>query len=372
MRSIGGLLYFCSMTKHVLIGLILLLGGLLACNNKEEKTGDEESKPTIKKIEEDSTILSDSALKLINKRIVADPNNPELYEERSAHNFQAGRVEEAIKDINMAIDIDSSNADYYFTKGYYYHLTLKLKEAEAAFLLCLKRDENYVDAHVFLAKIYQALARPTDVDKFNYDKAREHINKGLEIDVNRHDLYYLRGMIYEELGDSGAALSSFKTATEVNPDYFDAYVKLGLMYSIKQNPKAEFAFKTALELKPERKEVIFALARFYQDVGKYDLAEQNYKHVVEIDSFYSVAYLNLGYMYMEYDTAYTKAIEYLHRAIFFNVGQYMPMAYTNLAIAYEKTKKFAKARKYYQEAIKYDGDYLPALQGLDALDRKGL
>ncbi len=344
-----------------------------ACSDKKDKSeGNADMAATQELASDSAEFKKDTKLDEINDAIVADPKNPEHYHDRAYYYFHNKEFDMAIRDVKKCIEMEPNSAKYYFSKGFMFHAALKLKEAETAFQQCLERDPEYVDAHFFLAKIYQALASPQDVDKFNYTKAREAINEALKIDETRADLYFLRGTIYEELGDSGAALGSYKTAIELDPDFYDSFVRMGLLYASKGNPKAEVSYKSALTIQPNSTESLFGLAKYYQDIGEYDLAEMNYKRVIEVDSFYAIAYLNLGYMYMTFDTAYSKALEYLHKAIYFNSGSFLPLTYFNAGVAYELQEKYGRARKYYNAALTKDENYRPAIDALDDLDRRGL
>ncbi len=352
---------------------VLCLVLVSACSDKKEASDQNKEMEDTKKLASDSSeFKQDAKLDEINDAIVADPKDPENYHDRAYYYFHNKDFDLAIRDVKKCIEMDPTSAKYYFSKGFMFHAALKLNEAETAFRQCLERDPEYVDAHYFLAKIYQALASPQDADKFNYTKAREEINEALKIDETRADLYFLRGTIYEELGDSAGALGSYKTAVELDPDFYDSFIRMGLLYASNGHAKAEISYESALAIQPNSTEALFGLAKYYQDVRKFDLAEANYKRVIEIDSFYSIAYLNLGYMYMTYDTAYTKALEYLHRAIYFNTGAFLPLTYFNAGVAYELQEKYARARKYYNAALKKDENYKPALEALDDLDRKGL
>lgn len=355
-----------------LLILSVIFLGLVSCGNNEEGAENPTQKDTSELASDTSVVSDDERLKELNDLIVEDPKNANHYHERAYYYFHKGDVESALFDVKKAIELDSDVAAYYFTKGLFFHSQLRLAEARTAFEQCLVLDEEYQDAYLYMAKIYLALARPTDKDKMNYKNALDNLNKLIEIDPLSAPAYFWRGVAFEELGDSGVAVSNFKTAIETDPNYYDAFVRLGLLYAAAGNDKAESSYKSALSIKPNSTEALFALARYYQDVKRFDEAEAHYKKVVEVDSMYSLAYLNLGYMYMTYDTAYDKAIEYLHRAVYFNPGVYLPMTYYNIGLAFELKGNFKKARCYYENAVEQDNNYLPAAQALDALDRRGV
>lgn len=354
-----------------------------ACNS-ESSEAEKPQGPSTEDLIEQPNISNnpDSILAIINDKLVESPNDASLYQERAYHLFHTFKarkqdttdkdiIEEPIRDIKHAIELDPNNPDYYFSKGYFFHAALMLDEAETAFKQAIEIDPKHQESYYFLAKIYLVLAHPSDRDKFNYDKAREMLNESLKINENHVESYFLRGLIYKELGDSGAALNSFKTVTDINPKHYNAFMQQGMLYASKGNPKAEVVFKQAIEIKPNSTEAHFALARFQQTTGKFEKAEQNYLKTVEIDSMYSIAYLNLGYMYMTNDTAYTKALEYLHKAVYFNPGSYLAMTYYNIALVHELKGDKERAKTYYKQTLEVDNEYIDAAKALDRLERGG-
>ena len=313
-----------------IVGLICAVLVMTACGGEEEEANAPAKSESARKLMADSTNLSVGRLDELNDMIVEDPDNANLYHERAYYYFHQKDIDNAMADIKKAIEMEPKSSTYYFSKGYFFHAMLQLEEAKTAFLQSIELDDQNEDAHLFLAKIYMALARPNDRDKMNYDNASLELRKVIEINEFNSEAYFWRGVIYEEVGDTGVAVSNYKTAIETNPEYYDAFIRLGMLYAMDDNPKAEATFQSAIDIRPNSTEAHFALAKYYQDHMKLDEAEAAYNTVIQIDSLYSIAYLNLGYMYMTYDTLYDKAIEYLHRAVYFNPGGFLPMTYHNI------------------------------------------
>jgi tetratricopeptide (TPR) repeat protein len=356
--------------NRLFIGIILL-ATIFSCGSESDSSPAPATGPSASALQNDSSKLRTSSIDKINEEIVNDPKNASLYHERAYANFYQGNVDEAISDVKVAIELDGDNADYYFTKGYFFHSQLMLSEAKTAFQQALERDFQHKQAHFFLAKIYTTLARPNDKYKDNYKKAFDELSEVIKIDPSFHQAYFWRGQLYQELADSGSALRSFKTAAEIYPDYYDAYIRIGLLYAAARNPKAEDAYKTALEIRPNSTEASFNLAVYYQNNERFDDAENYYNQTIQKDSLHAISYHNLGYMYTTFDTSYTKAQEYLHRALFYNSGQYLPDTYVLIGETYIKQGRCEMAREPFQNALKYRENYSPAIAGLNKLDQMG-
>lgn len=68
-----------------------------------------------------------------------------------------------------------------------------------------------------------------------YDKAEEALDKAIKYDKNNYEAYYHRGCVKFNQGRYQDAIADFEKATELKPDYADAYFNTGRIYYILQN-----------------------------------------------------------------------------------------------------------------------------------------
>src|SRR5690606_20198646 len=92
----------------------------------------------------------------------------------------------------------------------------------------------------------------------NFAKADYYISSSLRIDPYSPDPYFTRGLIYRSdyyiTGREESwkiAVSSFQTAIEQEPDYYEAYVELGVMHAEKGDSIALEYYNSALDIYPE-------------------------------------------------------------------------------------------------------------------------
>ena len=123
--------------------------------------------------------------------------------------FRLGKIEESLKDLNEAIELDSSESMAYIFKGKCY----------------ASRKEWY--------------------------KAMESLNIGLSLDSI--DLgYHERGFVNEKLGRIDAAIQDYQTAISLYPERFESYVGLGQIEIKRDDVKSACKyFKKAKELKKD-------------------------------------------------------------------------------------------------------------------------
>lgn len=68
-----------------------------------------------------------------------------------------------------------------------------------------------------------------------YEKAEEALTKAIKYDKGNYEAYYLRGCARINAQKYDEALKDFAKATELKPDYADAYFNMGRTYFILQD-----------------------------------------------------------------------------------------------------------------------------------------
>ena len=254
----------------------------------------------------------DSTLAAINQRIAADPNNFKNYLDRAKYYTSQGLFDNAFQDIARAVTADSTKAEIFLVKGDLYWKRQQIKEAYNEYARCIELDANNTDCLLNKAGI--------DIAYRNYDQARDQINNALKINEFLPYAYYLRGRMYKELRDTNMAASSYKTAIEVDPNYYDAYIEVGLLYAEQKNDLAKEYYNSAIAIKPASIEAWYNKAMFLQETGfkdkkRYNEAFACYDSILKIDKNFVASQFNKGYIFLEYKQQYDSAAFYFTRAI---------------------------------------------------------
>lgn len=94
------------------------------------------------------------------------------------------------------------------------------------------------------------------------------------------EAYGMLGFCYDRSGQRSQAISSYRQAIALNPDYFWPYYDLGVIYySQAQYAKAEEYFRQAIEQSPVKSLLLLSRSKVYNDVrlskkdGEYDFLE---------------------------------------------------------------------------------------------------
>ncbi|MEN9640376.1 MAG: hypothetical protein RLZZ262_2245, partial [Bacteroidota bacterium] len=224
---------------------------------------------------------------------------------------------------------------------------------------CLRYDGNNTDCMLKKAGI--------DIAKRQYDEARNLINGALKINEYLPFAYYLRGRMYKETGDTTLAYSSYKTAIDVDPTYYDAYIEIGLIYSKEKNDLAQEYFSSAIDIKPNSVEAYYAKAMFLQETGfrdanRYNLAFACYDSILKIEPKFFAAHFNKGFVHLEYLQNYQQGIDEFNQAIAAFPGYYQ--AYYNRGLCYESLGLKQSAEADYRAALQIVPTYTEAALAL--------
>ncbi|MDF1695456.1 MAG: tetratricopeptide repeat protein [Saprospiraceae bacterium] len=218
----------------------------------------------------------------------------------------------------------------------------KFEEAKTAFLDAIHHNPNFAEAFSNLSHVF---AREGD-----FDKAEEYGAKAHELNSESHELnwllaregkrmteklkkhpiptlFYKRGLLFDFQGFFDKAKEDYKKAVEIDPDFFDAYKKLGDVY---------------LKL------------------GMIEEAVQSYDEVSDRVHDYKFDEENFLFMVKKWEH-FIKKIELNPRAA--------DCAQLATFFVSQKTEPtLQKARKYFKKALELDPNHLVANEGLQEVE----
>ncbi len=286
----------------------------------------------------------------INLQLMGAPNDPAGYGARASWKLEHGDAKGSIADWDLALKADSNYAQAYEMQAEVLYQLQQFEPCLNKLNECLQRLPD--DVPCLLRRAEFAIHLNQFEDGFQW------LNRALRINPQLHEAYWMKGKIYEATGANEKALSSYQTAVEVNPSFFDGYITLGVFLAKQQDPLAEEFYRSAAELRPGSIEPLYNLAVFLQDSGRFDDALALYREILAIDPYNATASFNQGFIHLEYLQAYDSAAHWFGEAIV--RLPYYHQAFYNRGLALESMGQADAALADYSEALRFKPDYTAA------------
>ncbi len=327
--------------------IVLFVGIVLfaACGNKKTNINDK-------------NIAAE--LLTLNQKIESSPNDVELLNQRANYYIKHNEIDLALNDVSKAIKLDSTKSELYITLSDVFFAGGKFSNCRDAISKAILRDPSDMNAYVKLAEL--------SLYYKDYEETLKNIDKALEIDRINPKAYFIRGFAHMEKGDTTRAIKNFMEATMQDPNYYDAYIELGLIYAHRHQKLAVDFYQNALKARPNSIEALYNLGMYYQENNEYDKAIVQYTTLLQFEPKNKLAPFNIGFIYLEHLSNYPKAVKYFTDAIRSD-STYVDAIY-NRGLSYERMKDMKSARSDYSKALRINSEYEMAIAGMNRLDDK--
>jgi tetratricopeptide (TPR) repeat protein len=356
------------MRKLLFTGLPLLLF-LLFFNSCKQCNKPKEQPGVVK-----SDSLKSPAIDALTAQIKKDSINPFLYYKRAQMYEVQGDLKSATTDMFLALSIDSLRPEFYMYAAELFKKSGEPKRGIALLNKAIITDSTNVNFYVKAAE----LAYIDTTMKGNYKLALAYLNAAIDKDKHNPDIYFFKGTVFKEMGDTGRAISSFQTATELNPKYYNAYVQIGLLLQNKNDKNAEKYFDNAIRVSDKPEDALYAKANILKEQGvalydankmdasfeKLNAAINNFKKVIELDHRNVEAYMGIGFSYYQMDSL-QQAYEYYGLAA--KIEPTYAGAYFSKGLCAEDLGKTKEAIMLYQNCLNIDPDFKRAQEHLKKL-----
>ncbi|MFH1937719.1 MAG: tetratricopeptide repeat protein, partial [Bacteroidota bacterium] len=207
--------------RNGFLSVVLLLAVLFSGCGPAQPTSDDRSSA-------DSAQLY---LTELNKAISENDQNPDLYNKRAQLFLLEREFDKALKDINRAISLNDKNPEYYLTLSDIQLLMGQTDNCMTALNRASALNPNDQEARLKLAKLYLIL--------HNYAATHRVINELITRDEYNPQAYFLRAIASLETGDTARAVGDLMKAVDQDQQYYDAYMQLGELFSLRKDPLAE-------------------------------------------------------------------------------------------------------------------------------------
>jgi tetratricopeptide (TPR) repeat protein len=147
-------------------------------------------------------------------------------------------------------------------------------QAEKDYREILKQNPRYPGIHFRLARLL--LSRPNPGPDFQ-EEAKKELQQELTIDPSNAGAEYVSGELARQIQDFADAVRHFTRATELDGNFADAWLGLGMsLLSEKEYAPALAPLKSAVRLEPGNPAGHYALATAYARTGNKEAAEREF------------------------------------------------------------------------------------------------
>ncbi len=288
------------------------------------------------------------------------PKKAENYYARANYYYLNKEIEKGLADIQTAIKLQPDSSKYYVTLSDLYFAQHETDLTEEALLKAISKDEDNNEARLKLAEL-QFYTR-------QYDDCGKTIDAAVQRQPHNPKAYLVKAFMLKDLKDTVGYLRMLQLVIDQDPNEVKAYSELGYFYQQQNDPIAISYYQNGLKVDPKNVELHYNLGKMFQDMDKFEEAEQEYKTAIGIDSAHIPSLNNLGYLYLDDSfKKYDEAVKLFTQVL--QVNPQFVYAVCNRGVAYEYLGNYVAARKDYEEALKLSTNFEPAIKGLNRLDK---
>ena len=286
--------------------------------------------------------------------LVLYPDSVPLLIERGNKLFTAYEYELALNDAAKAFRLDSMNL-----KGRLLYAEVlnnrenrtveEVQTAQRHYKIIVKKEAKNLRALVGLAATYAF--------QQDFEKTFQYVNEALRINPRYRDAYVLKGSTYRQLGNMKLAISSYETAIQQDPEFFEAYFLLGQIYQADNNPICVEYFATALDLRPDILEVKYQLAYSKQMHGQLEAAKSLYREMATdtVDFYVARGLFHQGYI-KQFEENEIDSAMYFYKSAIITEPRYVE-AWHNLGLCHLSKGDKTNALKSFASALKFNPDF---------------
>ena len=266
----------------------------------------------------------------------------------------------ALTHIDKALAENPLNSAYFVLKT---KILINLLKYDNAFLSIEKAfslGESSFEAYNLMSYLY--------INKKEYVKAEEYLQKAQNITSKEASTYYLAGKIAVERYDTARAYQNLFKTLQIKPDFTEAYKELAILsnnYKL-YNQTIRYA-NLGIAQRPKYDSLFLLKGIAFSNAQMVDSAKRNYENAYTLAPSRYFASYQLGIINFK-QFYYTKAKNYFLNAQEYN--QDLARIHFYLGVCYQAEEKEEKALEEFKKAIAQDAQDLVARQYYYALNQK--
>ncbi len=194
------------------------------------------------------------AKKIIFKFLKNRPHSYSLHKKLGDMYKEEGGIRKALSEYIIALNLKQVPSLYLEVAEMFYDLDNK-EEAREALIYILSKEDDFLEAYIFLSQIY--------LESKQYKEAAKTLNDALKClkDKGSYDIYYKLGEIHAKLNEFKESRSNFEKAYELNENSIIQLYIAQILLIENEEDKAIELFKELLDLEALKPYVLYELAK---------------------------------------------------------------------------------------------------------------
>ena len=264
------------------------------------------------------------ALNAVRYAFTLHPNAFPLMIKKAQIHLRNKNPQRALSTLKEVQEIESSNNEFYLTRGHALLLMDNLEDAELDYgkaLYMVDDREEHIDLLQNISQTLQFsdlhrhaikyLKKAHELEPKNllilYDlaycyektgqirKSISHYLKYINIEPYSEHIWFSLGKLYHEAEETGYAIEAYEMALAINPEYTDAMFELGILLEDDERyAKAIESYLEYLKHEPDSADVHFFAANCYFQVDQYDPALEHYQQALKHESYNPGVYYGIA------------------------------------------------------------------------------
>ncbi|MDX1978106.1 MAG: tetratricopeptide repeat protein [Pseudanabaenaceae cyanobacterium bins.68] len=301
-----------------------------------------------------------AAVSLLDQAIATQPQDWQLWNERSVILEQMGELDQALNGYEQVLQTHRNQAEIWYNRG---NVLLKLQDlpgAIASYDQALSLQPDLVDALNNRAIGFEQMG--------DLKSAIAALEPALQLHPHKPEFHFNRGVWLAQLGELASGLTSLEQALAIRPGYGAAWHwRANILAQQNLDQESIKCYRQALAIDPYNPEIANDLGILLEKVGDYDQARQAYEQAIALHPDFSGAWFNLGNVWQKLD-CHLEAIKCYEQALHLE-PKFAP-AHCNLGVSFEREQRLEKAVECFKSALQYCPDFTEAQRNLKSTYQK--
>lgn len=283
---------------------------------------------------------------ILNEIYDLESSNEEVYIQKANILSKKDEHEEAIKMLEIALDITYDEADVYSLLGMEYLFLEDFENAKQNFMKCLEADEEDYSALYNIMYCFDFLEQKQG--------AIDYLNTFLDSNPYSEVGWHQLGKQYFDLKNYKKALSAFDFAIISDEYFIGAYLEKGkVLEKLGRYNEAIENYKITMDLDDPTSFAYLRTGKCYEKLGVEELALKNYRQTVHEDPLLDKGWIAITDFFYKKKN-YQKALYYINKAI--NIDGENVLYWKRYARINKKLQLLEEAERGYRRSLEL-GNY---------------